>query len=129
MTLDPPGTSLARRLGLKPGTRCWFQNMPDSVRAAIAPETLPVEEQPTASDGLQHAHLFATDAARLGRDLAALRQLVTANGVIWVSWPAQGDGALSETTVRVLADAHDLVPVEICALDDQWLGLKLKVAR
>ena len=63
MTVDPPGT-LGARHGLL---------VPEHVRAAVAPETLPVEEQP-ALGGLQYAALFATAAARLGRDLTALRQ-------------------------------------------------------
>lgn len=123
MTSGTSTTPLARRLGLKPGTRCWFHNMPDDVRAAIAPEALSVEEQPTASDGLQCAHLFVTDQARLERELAALQPLMAPNGFIWVSW--QAESAISEACIREMALPHGLIDSDTCAVNDRWSGLKL----
>ncbi len=126
------GTPLAQKLGLKPGIRAWFHNMPDSVRAEIDPEGLSIEEQASASDGLQHAHLFVTDRDRLERELAAVQPLMQPNGCIWVSWPkkaARVETDVTEDVIRDVALPRGLVDTKVCAVDDRWSGLKLVTRR
>ena len=127
MTAGYSGTPLAQMLELKPGIRCWFHNLPDEVRAAIDPEALGVEEQATASAGLQCALLFTTDSAKLGQELAALRPLMAGNGFIWACWPepTKTETGLGEDKVRDLAQPLGLVDVKVCAIDATWSGLKL----
>ncbi|WP_448661750.1 hypothetical protein ACG3SL_13860 [Sphingomonas sp. CJ20] len=125
-------TPLASKLGLKPGIRCWFHNMPDSVRAAIEPETLSIDEQSSASDGLQCAHLFLTERDRLERELTALRPLMAQNGFIWISWPKKAAKVatdITEDVVREVALPMGLVDIKVCAVDDVWSALKLVVRK
>lgn len=128
MTAGHEGTPLAETLGLKRGMRCWFHNMPESVRAAIDPGGVAIEEQPTASDGLQCAHLFVTVHDKLERELTALHPLMASNGFVWISWPRQGDTDISEEAVHALALPRGLEAAGACSLDDDWAALKL-VAR
>ncbi|AJP72750.1 DUF3052 family protein [Sphingomonas hengshuiensis] len=128
MTMAYSGTSLAETLGLKPGIRCWFHNMPENVRAAIDPEGLSVEEQPTASDGLQCAHLFVTERDRLAREMAALRPLLATNGFIWVSWPQPGATMTTDLSLDIVRDVvrpAGLLESGLCAVDAEWSALKL----
>ncbi|MDT8758642.1 DUF3052 domain-containing protein [Sphingomonas psychrotolerans] len=132
MTAGYSGTPLADKLGLKRGMRCWFHNMPDSVRATIDPDRAEVEEQPTASDGLQCAHLFVTERHRLERELAALRPLMAQNGFIWVSWPkkaAKFETDVTEDVIRDVALPTGLVDIKVCAVDETWSGLKLVIRK
>jgi hypothetical protein len=132
MTAGYSGTPLADKLGLKRGMRCWFHRMPESVRSAIDPERAEVEEQPSASDGLQCAHLFVTERAKLERELAALQPLMASNGFIWVSWPkkaAKVDTDVTEDVVREVALPRGLVDIKVCAVDDVWSGLKLVIRK
>ena len=132
MTAGYSGTPLAQKLGLKPGIRCWFHNMPDSVRAEIDPRALQVEEQTAASDGLQCAHLFVTERAALERELAALEPLMDRNGFIWVSWPkraAKQPTDVTEDAVREAALPLGLVDIKVCAIDEIWSGLKLVIRK
>lgn len=132
MTAGYSGTPLADKLGLKRGMRCWFHNMPDSVRAEIDPERAEVEEQPTASDGLQCAHLFVTERARFERELAALQPLMAPNGFIWVSWPkkaAKTETDMTEDVIREIALPAGLVDIKVCAVDATWSGLKLVIRK
>ncbi|TGX50246.1 DUF3052 family protein [Sphingomonas gei] len=132
MTAGYSGTPLADKLGLKRGMRCWFHNMPESVRATIDPEGAEVEEQPTASDGLQCAHLFVTERARLERELAALRPLMAQNGFIWISWPKQAakvDTDVTEDVIREVSLPTGLVDIKVCAVDETWSGLKLVIRK
>lgn len=123
MTPAQSATPLAHQLDLKPGMRCWFHDMPDDLRAAIDPDALSIDEQPSASEGLQCAHLFASDTAKLERELAAVAQLLAANGFVWVSWPA--DAAPDEGHVKTLAERLRLTLSKQVALTDRWSAAKL----
>ncbi len=132
MTEGYSGTPLAEKLGLKRGMRCWFHNMPDSVRSEIDPERQGIEEQRAASEGLQCAHLFVTERAKLERELAALRQLIASNGFIWISWPKKAAGAdtdITEDVVREVALPAGLVDTKVCAVDETWSALKLTIRK
>jgi hypothetical protein len=115
--------AFAEQLGLKPGIRCWFHNLPDALRARIDSDALGIEEQPTASGGLQCALLCVEDVETLRRQLGAVAPLLATNGFLWVVHP---DGAALEIqTVRDLADPVNLVITDTCKVDEHWSGLKL----
>ncbi len=126
------GTPLAHKLGLKRGMRSWFCGMPASVRAEIDPEALGIEEYAVASAGLQAAHIFVTERAKLERELEALLALIERNGFIWVSWPkkaAKLDTDITEDVIREVALPKGLVDVKVCAVDPVWSGLKLMIRK
>ena len=126
------GTPLAQKLGLTPGMRAWFYGMPASVRDEIDPEGLNLEEQASASDGLQCAHIFVTERAQLERQIAALRTLIAPNGFIWVSWPKKAAKLatdITEDTIREVALPTGLVDIKVCAVDETWSGLKLVIRK
>ncbi|MEI9928216.1 MAG: hypothetical protein WDN44_11640 [Sphingomonas sp.] len=116
MTTGYSGTPLAKKLGLERGMRVWFHHMPDSVRAEIDPEGLNVDEQGSASAGLQGAHIFVTERVCLERELGALRALLAPNGFVWVSWPKQAAKVatdITENVIREVALPTGLVDVKV----------------
>ena len=115
--------ALAEQLGLKPGIRCWFHNLPDALRARIDSDALGIEEQPTASDGLQCALLCVEDIQTLRRQLAAVAPLLATNAFLWIV--RAGDAAQHKETISDLADPVNLVVADTCRFDDNWSGLKL----
>lgn len=117
-------TELGDALGYARGMRVWFHNMPDAIRTAVDPDRLGLEEQPSASDGLNAAHLFCRERQRLSRELAALAELLQTNGFIWVSWPADEASELDEAAVRAVAADLRLDVTQQCALPG-WASLKL----
>jgi hypothetical protein len=126
------GTPLAQKLGLAPGQRAWFRDMPETVRAEIAPDALGVHEQAAPSAGLDLAHIFVTERAALACEVAALRELLAPTGALWVSWPKRASGAASDITedvVREVALPLGLVDVKVCAIDETWSALKLMIRR
>ncbi len=57
---------------------------------------------------------------------------MTIDGAIWVSWykkAAKIPTDVSEDAIRKRALATDLVDVKVCAVDEQWSGLKLVVRK
>jgi len=50
--------------------------------------------------------------------------------VVWVSWYKKTSGIssdLSENIIREFALRHDLVDIKVCAVSNDWSGLKLVV--
>lgn len=118
------GRTLAGQLGLSTGIRCWFHNLPDALGTALDAAGVWIEEQPTASDGLQCAMLCVGDGDTLRRELAAVAPLMATNGFIWV-WRPQGVAALEQEKVADLAGNVNLVIADTCRFDEKWSGLKL----
>jgi hypothetical protein len=64
--------------------------------------------------------------------MAALKPLWTENTgiVIWVSWYKKSAGVPSELTENMIRDyalQNGLVDIKVCAVNEQWSGLKLVV--
>ncbi len=126
------GTPLAKKLNLRDGQRVWFDAMPDSVIDEIdeyALELIPVADP---AQGIDAAHVFVTERAVFAPRLATLRDQISADGQIWVSWPKQAAGIatdITEDTIRELALPLGLVDTKVCAIDETWSGLKLVIRK
>ena len=132
MTTGYSGTRLAVKLGLKPGMRAWFQNLPGSVRDDIARDAPPIEELELPEPPVEFAHLFVTSCAVLDCELRMLLPLLADNGMIWVSWPKRASKVPSDITedvIRAVALPLHLVDVKVCAVDQIWSGLKLVIRK
>lgn len=132
MTAGYSSTPLADKLGFKPGMRAFIADMPASVRAEIALDSLGLELLAAPGAGIDTAHIFVTDRARLDCELGALRQLIAPSGFVWVSWPkkaARIETDITEDVIRGLALPLGLVDVKVCAVDEIWSGLKLMIRK
>lgn len=132
MTTGYSATPLARKLGLKPGMRVWFDAMPQSVQAEIGAEVEDLAPVTAPDQGFAAAHLFAAERAVLERELARLMAVMDRDGFIWVSWPkkaAKMDTDITEDVIRAVALPMGLVDVKVCAVDTTWSGLKLVIRK
>lgn len=125
------GTPLAKKLGLKAGSRLYAVAMPDSVRAEIERLVRPAYVA-RAVKGLEAAHLFTTKRADLKKRLVELREKLSAEGQVWVSWPkkvAKVDTDITDDVIRAVALPLGFVDVKVCAIDAVWSGLKLVIRK
>ena len=132
MTAGYSGTPLAQKLGLKPGMRAWFQNVPDSVRAEIDRDAPPLEQLDLPEPPVEFAHIFVSSCAILDCELRMLLPLLDPAGMIWVSWPKKASKVPTDITEDVIRDVAlplHLVDVKVCAVDDTWSGLKLVIRK
>jgi len=130
MTAGYSATHLARKLGLKPGMRAWFNGIPDSVRREIDRDAPPLELLAQPDPPVDFAHIFVTSFALLDCQLRMLLPLIARNGMIWVSWPKKASKVptdITEDVIRELALPLHLVDVKVCAVDEVWSGLKLVI--
>jgi hypothetical protein len=126
------GTPLVKKLGIKPGSRILPLHAPANYASLIAPlpENATLVSRVTARTDI--VHLFSTERKELSATLKTLRQKLTDEGAIWVSWPkksAKVHTDITEDTIREVALPLGFVDIKVCAVDDVWSGLKLVVRR
>lgn len=126
------GTPLVRKLGIREGTEVVAIDPPPNYAALLGP--LPDGARiVTASRGeIAFAHLFASSAPGLRRELTRLRKRLQGAGVIWVSWPKRASKVPTDVTEDVIRDVAlpmGLVDIKVCAVDEVWSGLKLVIRK
>ena len=120
------GKSLAAKLGLKPGVRLWTLNAPQNYLDLIGPlpDRAAIEADPTRADIL---HAFVTDRADLATRADDLTRHARQGAALWLSWPKKASALfvdLTEDGVRLAILPTGWVDVKVCAVDDDWSGLK-----
>ena len=127
------GTPLAKKLGIKPGTKVLALNAPRDYRDLLSPlpDGVAIAAKPNKA-GADIVHLFVTSVAEYERDLPKARAAMAIDGAIWVSWykkSAKIPTDVTEDVIRHRALKTDLVDVKVCAVSDVWSGLKLVVRK
>jgi hypothetical protein len=125
-------TPLARKLGIKAGTRVAGLNLPADYRKLLAPLPEGVSFAEKAVAGSSFVHLFVTERRTLEKELKRLRGLLDDAGILWISWPKKSSGVATDITEDVIRDVClplGFVDVKVCAVDEIWSGLKLMIRR
>lgn len=128
MTAGYSGTPLVKKLGIKPGNTMLAVNEPGHYFELLGelPDNVKVVNS-TCKEPVNFIHLFAKDEATLHKDFPALKPKLDKNGMIWVSWIKKSsklETNISENDVRTLGLEIGLVDIKICAVDENWSGLK-----
>lgn len=122
------GTPLAKKLGLKAGSRVLPLAAPPDYRALLdpLPEGVVFERRAGPATGI--VHVFVTRRAELAQHLATLREALRPDAAIWISWPKRASKQptdVTEDVIRELALPLGLVDIKVCAVSEVWSGLKL----
>ncbi|MBV9569926.1 MAG: DUF3052 family protein [Alphaproteobacteria bacterium] len=126
------GTPLAKKLGIKPGDTVLTISAPREYREwmGAVPDARFFSKPP--ANGAEFVHLFVASLAELEKHLSAARKAMKADGMLWVSWhkkAAKIPTDVTEDKIRGRALKTDLVDVKVCAVSDEWSGLKLVVRK
>ena len=124
------GTPLAKKLGIKPGSRVWACDAPADYRRLLEPlpEGVSVFSRPGKEVDL--IHCFTKDRKELAAALPGFMKAIKKDGAIWVSWPKKASKVKTDVTedvIRELALPLGLVDVKVCAINEIWSGLKLVI--
>jgi Protein of unknown function (DUF3052) len=126
------GTPLPKKLGLKEGGTLVLINPPAGAADWLSP--LPAASRLgtklAASNDL--VVLFCKDAATLKKSLPGISQKLHPDGSLWISWPKKASKLfvdLTEDGIREIVLPTGLVDVKVCAVNDDWSGLKLMVRK
>ena len=137
------------KAGAAPSRRALFIGAPDGYVQALGP--IPSHVSATEAGLPQAASLstikrgasgpvrpsfgfiqaFCRTESELAPAIRVLKKLLASDGMLWISWPKMLKGRkpmpgdLNEAKVRALGLAGGLVDVKVCAVDEDWSGLKL----
>jgi len=123
----PSKKSLAEKLGLRKGLRILILNPPAGYYKALGKLPKGVVEAKTLHDPLDFIHFFTMGKDELESKFPILKQKLSLNGVLWVSWPkrtARVETNLNESVVREIGLKNGLVDVKVISVDEVWSGLK-----
>ena len=120
------GKTLAEKLGVKPGTRLWALNPPPDYEDLIGP--LPQGALRASDPGdADILHAFVASRDSLGAQARFLTDVARQGAALWISWPKKSSPMfvdLTEDGVREAILPTGWVDVKVCAVDQNWSGLK-----
>jgi hypothetical protein len=126
VTAGYSGTPLPKKLGIKPGMRAAAVHAPKQYTKLLDPPAGVRLGSRLASD-LEFIHAFFRKTTDLAAAFPKLEKSLAKNGTLWISWPKKSSPLaldLDENGVRRIGLAHGLVDVKVCAVDEDWSGLK-----
>jgi len=121
------GTPLPKKLGIKPGFRVQFVDLPSDVRVELNTELAACETVSDAKTPLDFAMVFTKSGTLLQKEFKKLAKRLAPAGMLWASWPKKSSGVptdLDDNVVREIGLAAGLVDVKVCAVTEIWSGLK-----
>lgn len=132
MTAGYSGTPLARKLGIKEGhlvAALWApEHFPDLVDPLPPRVRLRTDLRAAAPHDVLVA--FVTTEAELAGRFDRARAKLDPHGGLWIAWPKQSSAlatSLRESHVRAYGLSTGLVDNKICAIDEDWSGLRFVV--
>ena len=121
------GTPLARKLGIKPGATVAVLDEPAGFRPLLDPLPEGVAFRTTLRGSADLVIAFFTARSRLRSRLPALARAIHPDAGLWVSWPKKTstlETDLDGNLVRQLGLDAGIVDIKVCAIDDDWSGLR-----
>lgn len=124
------GTPLIKKLGISPGMKVLLVNAPadyfELLQADISGQLVSSKQTPDL------VHLFAKNNIAFTEAMKKVLKLCKQNSsmLIWVSWYKKSSGIatdITEDVIRQFALKNNLVDIKVCAVSNEWSGLKLVV--
>lgn len=128
MPVGYSGKPLIKKLGVKPGITMLPVHEPNhyfEMLGELPPDVavLKSKEEKKAD----FIHLFAENEDTLHSDFPSLKEKLAKDGMLWVSWikgSSKMKTNINGNDVRKLGLELGLVDIKVCAVDDDWSGLK-----
>ena len=126
------GTPLARKLGIREGSRVAAVGAPDHFAPLLdLPPGAALDRDPRpGADPYDVVVAFAPHREALEERFPRGRALLHVRGGLWIAWPKRSSPLatdMRESDVRTLGLASGLVDNKICAVDDDWSALRFVV--
>ena len=122
---DYSSTPLARKLGIREGSRVLIVGRPDGFE--LGPVPTAVEMAGAARGRLDVTLLFARRLAELRRRFPGLVRTLDPAGRLWVAWPKKASGLRTDLTFALVQGtglAAGLVDNKSASIDEAYQGLQ-----
>lgn len=123
------GTPLLKKLGIKAGSSVLIINQPDHYFEILGrfPEEVTIADL-AASDPINFIHFFCRELEGLHNLFPILKDKLAKDGMLWISWIKKAsknyNWTFTEADVRNYGLQIGLIDVKVCAVDEDWSGLK-----
>ncbi|MEQ8524319.1 DUF3052 family protein [Gracilimonas sp.] len=122
------GTPLLKKLGIKPGYSVFLVNQPKHILEILGdfPDDVTLVDN-NYHDLIDFIHVFCRNEEELNNFFPPLKEKLAKDGTLWVSWikkSSKVDTDITGNEVRSLGLQIGLVDVKVCAVDEDWSGLK-----
>lgn len=124
------GTPLIKKLGIKEGHKILILNAPKNYFEMLGELPNGVIKVGPNEEEIDFVHLFTNSFEELENAIGTYKSRIVKNGMIWVSWYKKASKLpteLNEDIIRGTALNLGLVDVKVCAVDDNWSGLKIVI--
>lgn len=122
------GTSLIKKLGIKDTDKIRLINAPEAyfkwLGKDISSQVCDKNEVPDV------VHLFAKDYKAFEIALQKILEGIKPTTAIWISWYKKSSRIptdFNEDLIRNYALQNNLVDIKVCAVNEEWSGLKLVI--
>ena len=123
-----PGTPLPKKLGIKEGARVAAVAAPDGFADTLGELPAGAELGCALPEGpVDVIVAFVRRPGEVAQRFAELTDRLTPAGGLWIAWPKSRPRApspVSEALVRETGLAAGLVDNKVCAIDEEWSGLR-----
>ena len=121
-------TPLAKKLGIKEGYIIHLVKQPEYYFQLFTdlPEALTIADDPEP-ETVDFIHLFVKQFDALTIAIPKLKPLLKKTGLLWISWPKGSSSIPTDVKrdpLRKLVLNYGLVDTKVCAVDQDWSGLK-----
>lgn len=126
-------TPLWKKLGIKSQFHCYNFHPPDNYWVLI--EGSPSEStwsQDIKKGPFDLMHVFVKTSEELIKIWPDAKKQLKNTGSLWVSWPKKTSSLATGMTgndVREIGLSGGLVDVKVCAIDEDWSGLKFMIRK
>lgn len=123
-------TPLAKKLGIKEGSKVALVGAPKGFRSELVPLPSGVKFVPAGRGGLDVIVFFTTRQEELLTRFPELAKSLQPAGGLWVAWPKKASGVatdLSDGLVREIGLSFGLVDNKVCAVTEVWSGLRFVI--
>ena len=129
MSAGYSGTPLAKKLGIKAGHHVGTFDAPPHFPALLdpLPDDVDMKREPPPEIELDVAVFFVSDEGELRARFPGISRRLRPNGGLWVSWPKKSSPLatdLRDSHVRSIGLEAGLVDNKVCAIDNDWSGLR-----
>ena len=132
MSAGYSGTPLWRKLGIKKGHQVATAGAPTHFGALLDPLPACVSSPAgsTRPRALRRSRGLRSDGGRAAKSVQQGQERLHPFGGLWVAWPKRSSPLardLKESHVRAFGLSTGLVDNKICAIDEDWSGLRFVV--
>lgn len=119
------GTPLVKKLGIQPEMKILLVNPPAAYDQLLETD---IRHQVVKSGKADFVHLFAVKRSELEKQFLSLIRQLPPTAIIWISWykkSAKMPTDITEDIIREIVLPTGWVDVKVCAVSEQWSGLKI----